>query len=283
MIFQALIVAVGVLWTTSAIAAEASVPISVDAEGAVSVPVVINGSASFRFALDTGTTRTVVSDRVVDRLALAAVAKTLTATPAGDEWRPVVRLDSIAIGDAQSANPLLASVTPSARLRQLAPDIDGIIGQDFLFGLNYTLDYASKRLHWSAPVSWTGGTARLPLVAREGRYLVALPPGRDGRSALLVPDSGANTLVLFERGGRTVVPAEPVSLTLAVDTLSGTRAVKSSVVRDLRLGDLTLRNLLAAIIPRQEEDALAPDGLLPLHLFASVTFDARERCLILRR
>lgn len=283
MIFRAFIVAVAVLSATSAAAAEASVPISVDAGGMVTVGVVINGSAPLRFVLDTGTVRTVVSDKVVDRLGLAAVAKTLTVTAAGEEWRRVVRLDWIAVGDTRSTNALLASVTPSATLRQLAPDIEGIIGQDFLFGLNYTLDYASKRLRWSAPSSRHGATARLSLVAREGRYLVELPPGRDGRSALLVPDSGANTLVLFEREGRTVVPAEPASLTLAVQTLSGTKAVRSSVVRDLRLGGLTLRNQLAAVIPREPDDRMAPDGLLPLHLFASVTFDARERWLILRR
>jgi hypothetical protein len=54
-------------------------------------------------------------------------------------------------------------------------------------------------------------------------------------------------------------------------------------VRDLRLGGLTLRNQLAAVIRREQDDASSSDGLLPLHLFASVTFDARERCLILRR
>ena len=55
-------------------------------------------------------------------------------TSTGREWRPVVNLDQTTIGGAQSEG-LLASVTPSAQLDVVARGIEGVIGQDFLFGL----------------------------------------------------------------------------------------------------------------------------------------------------
>jgi hypothetical protein len=55
------------------------------------------------------------------------------------------------------------------------------------------------------------------------------------------------------------------------------------MMRELRIGDLTVRDQQVAVIARDESDVLEGDGLLPLHVFASVTFNAREQCLVLRR
>ena len=55
------------------------------------------------------------------------------------------------------------------------------------------------------------------------------------------------------------------------------------MVRELQVGNVIFRNQPVAVIARDEVDALEGDGLLPLHLFASVSFNAREQCLVLRR
>ena len=47
-----------------------------------------------------------------------------------------------------------------------------------------------------------------------------------------------------------------------------------AVVRELRVGDITLRNQPAVAVMRTETDAPDGDGLLPLHHFASVSFNA---------
>ena len=54
------------------------------------------------------------------------------------------------------------------------------------------------------------------------------------------------------------------------------------MLRTLRLGTLTLKDYPVAVVPRDPDDAVEGDGLLPLHLFASVTFNARESYLIVR-
>ena len=55
------------------------------------------------------------------------------------------------------------------------------------------------------------------------------------------------------------------------------------MMRELRIGDVIVRNQPVAVIARDDGDLLDGDGVLPLHLFASVSFNAREQCLVVRR
>jgi hypothetical protein len=73
-----------------------------------------------------------------------------------------------------------------------------------------------------------------------------------------------------------------ISMT-AVHSLSGGQRVRTMMLRELRLGSLTIRDQPVAVVPRDANDEAEGDGLLPLHLFASVSFNAREQCLVLRR
>jgi hypothetical protein len=68
-----------------------------------------------------------------------------------------------------------------------------------------------------------------------------------------------------------------------VHSLSGEQFARTMTLDELRLGSLTVRNQRVAVIARNQEDVAEGDGLLPLHLFASVSFNAREQCLVLRR
>ncbi len=202
-------------------------------------------------------------------------------TSTGREWRPVVNLDQTAIGGAQSEG-LLASVAPAAQLDGVARGIEGIIGQDFLFDLNYTLDYRRKRLAWRDDAAYADGV-RLPLVAQEGRYLVRIASGGGDRTVLLVPDSGSSGFVAYERNGRTNLRLRGAAGAAAVRSLSGGQFARTMTLDELRLGSLTVRDQRVAVVARDRDDVAEGDGVLPLHLFASVSFNAREQCLVLRR
>ena len=62
--------------------------------------------------------------------------------------------------------------------------------------------------------------------------------------------------------------------------VAGERSVDRAVVPVLRIGDLVWRDEPAVVVDRAalSEDA---DALLPLHRFARVSFNARERCLLI--
>jgi hypothetical protein len=63
-------------------------------------------------------------------------------------------------------------------------------------------------------------------------------------------------------------------------SLAGEEGVQSSVVDALRVGAVTLRDQIAAIVPIRT-DGEDGDGLLPLHLFGSVFFNNRDGYLLI--
>ena len=94
-----------------------------------------------------------------------------------------------------------------------------------------------------------------------------------------VPDSGADTLVLYGDGMAEQVIREWRYDRAELGSLTGVREVRTGIVGGLRVGDATIDRHLAVVVPGERRE---PDGLLPLHLFASVKFDARERYLVIQ-
>lgn len=269
------------LSTSSAVADPSWVPVAIDSDGTIIVHVRINNSGPFPFLLDTGASHSVVSESLTERLKLPLVAQTTVTTVTGRETRGVVRLNQTSMGSVRSET-VLASVAPASHLASVARGIDGVIGQDFLFSFNYTLDYRRRRLIWTDGATTDEGT-RLRLIAHHGRYLVQIAVPGGGAPMLLVPDSGADGFVMFERRGRTPMTLDAMAQRTSVRSLSGRQTVGAMMMRELRIGDVIVRNQPVAVIARDDGDLLDGDGVLPLHLFASVSFNAREQCLVVRR
>jgi predicted aspartyl protease len=235
----------------------AGVPLSIDDKGGIIVDVRVDGAGPFKFLLDTGTSRTVVADDLARELGAPVVAKSEVVTSGGPDLRLVVRLGSIVMS-SMHVDGVLAPVVPASRLAPLGRGVRGLLGQDFLSAFNYTLDYRRARLTWDeAWACTTAGAVRMQ--AAEGRFAMILE-GDAGAPLRLVPDSGAEVPVVFRA--------------------TGTRRARVATLPTLRIGDVTLRNLDAYIVERQDADA---DGLLPLHGFSSVSFAAGGGCLVARR
>lgn len=268
-------------WTTATAASQEEVVFSTGPAGVVLVPVVIDGRGPFRFVLDTGSSHSTISRELAVRLALPAVAQTSVTTMAGSEPCLVVLARSMTIGGATREN-LTPSVTPAARLRAVERGIDGIVGQDFLLSLNYTVDYRRKRLRWTADPH-EEGQARVPLVREADRLLVRLPGSRGRGSILMVPDSGSEGFIIFEREGRTPVAVDYTSDLVEVAVLDGRQVGRGAVLRELEVGAVTLRNQRALVVARKGPRGIEGDGLMPLHQFSSVSFNNDEGYLIVRR
>jgi predicted aspartyl protease len=259
-----------------------SVPFTLSEAGAVVVAATIDGAGPFAFLVDTGSSRSAVTRETAVSLGLPAIAFTSVVTAAGAERCPVVRLNNLALGGTR-VDALLAPVVPSARLMVGGRRVDGIVGQDFLSGFNYTLDYRARRLVWNAAPEPDG--VRLTLHRSEGRFLVELPQGNGSDVALtMVPDSGADGLVLFARAG--VIAALQTSGPRdagVVAGVGGAGLAQSVRVRELRIGGVTWRNRTASVIDRSEPDAPEGDGLLPLHTFGRVSFNSSEGYVVFER
>jgi len=260
-----------------------STPFTLDASGAVVIPVQINGRGPYRLVVDTGSSRSAVSRKLAVEAAAPVVAKAAVVSIGQETNRLVVKLDRVEAGPAARAD-ILASVIPDEELTALAPGVDGVLGQDFLATFDYTIDYRKRTLTWAAdPALLRSGDHRFKLRPEEGRYLVDIPQGEGRERALrLVPDSGAAVMVLYERDGHLPLQVRRGRRPLEVAGLSGGRRAVLSTLTELRIGALVLHDSPVVVLTGCD-DVPGADGLLPLSLFDRVTFLARDGVIVLGR
>jgi predicted aspartyl protease len=266
----------------SSLAAPDEVRFRLDAPGAVLIAVEIDGAGPFTFLLDTGSSHTIVSTELAERLDLPIVAKTTITTAAGTEVWPVAAVRRLAIGGA-AITGLMPSVLSAAALRKIDPGIGGIVGQDFLSAFNYTLDYSRRRLTWIAGAPPDDERSRLPLLLVDGRFLVELWSQEERRPVLMVPDSGADGFLLFERGGRTAMKVDHMPQSIGVGALAGAQTARAAIAREIRIGPVRFINQAVAVLNREGVDSHGADGILPLHVFSTVSFNSRDRYLTVTR
>jgi predicted aspartyl protease len=261
-------------------AASGSQALLLDSYGGVVVPVMLNDAGPFRFLLDTGSSRTAVSASAVRGLGVRAVASTTVVTPTGTARRPLVPFTHVRVGTAAPAGVLAMVVADGDVLR--GRQVDGLIGQDVLARLAFTIDYRDRRLIWQslAAVDDMPGE-RLMFDYEGGRPIVSLPQPSASAPLRFVLDSGAGTIVLFPRPGRPQPDLTPLEIG-RLRSVTGEQVVRRVRVDALVVGRLRLLDAEAIVVPQTASDVLG-DGLLPLHLFDRVTFDGPRRQLILER
>jgi len=190
----------------------------------------------------------------------------------------VVSLPAMTTG-AATVSGITATVLPAAAGGVLGADLDGVLGQDFLSRFDFSIDYRHSRIDWHQ-AGYVAAGIRLTLSPAPDRWLVELPQATPGRMHRFVPDSGADTIVLFEEARARGLIAEWHAGRAALGSLTGARTVRTATTVGLRVGDITLGRQTAAIVAAPSADGA--DGLLPLHLFARVFFSARSRALVVQ-
>jgi len=249
----------------------ADVRFALSQQGEVVIPVFVGGAGPHRFLLDTGSSHTVISQSLATTLGAVPVAKAPLVTSAGSVLALVVELSDVSVGSARVESLLATSLPPTAA-GMLGDGIAGVLGQDFLSQFNYTLDYRHSRLSWDDDGQIDKGV-RLALETSHGRFLVHLPQDeRCGCPVRLVPDSGANGVVLFAGTEADRLPFDATVPAIHVSTLVGDGSAPGVSVRQLLVAPATLRHLPAARVVLPAGTIEDGDGLLPLSLFAIVSF-----------
>lgn len=226
------------------------------------------------FAVDTGATGTTIVPDVSERLALEVTGGARLNTLAGLANTQIVRLPALRIAGAVRTHEVQAAVHDLSELRRLAPDAEGILGQDVLATYDYLIDYRRGRLTLGDFEPPAQGIA-MPLSWSAGRPLLHVR-GRASWHALVL-DSGADALVMNVRSSRDVV-GDVVGATRSRATLRthfGEQAVDVEHYGRLQLANLALS---AVAVVRLSADVwrLSPEsGLLPAVLFDRVYVSAR--------
>jgi hypothetical protein len=167
---------------------------------------------------------------------------------------------------------LLVLALPAESIDQTGRAV-GVLGQDVLSRWVYTIDYRARELSLSLDMPACGSRAvRVPLVRSAGGLVAAIELGGAPGPFQLVPDSGADRLVLF---GRTSSSLPALSLVGKVRVRSVTGEASARLVRlgRLEVGGITVGDLDALLLDDRPPGDAMGDGLLPLHLFGRVTFD----------
>lgn len=224
--------------------------------------------------IDTGSTHTSVTEELAAILSLPLVAKAPVRTSVGEVMQPIARLSRLTLA-GETSRDLLVSMVPATALGADAA-AQGVIGQDVLSSSTYTFDLAAGRLLWQSGAVPSHRGVELALELEHGRFVTMVPQVTG--ALRLVPDSGAEALILYGSAGR--LPHRRTTLDdVWVETVSGRQLARRVVVPRLQIGDTTLRNLHAALLPARCGSLSAVDGLLPLALFSRVTVDGPGRRL----
>jgi hypothetical protein len=157
--------------------------------------------------------------------------------------------------------------------------VQGVIGQDVLGALRYTIDYVERRIVWhNAATRIPAHATVLELESEDDRFVARVPQAH--RVLRLVPDTGAETLVLFQHRGSILPAASFANESVELTGLTGRRDARRAIVRAFRVGSTVLMDVAAVIVGR-DCDGAPLDGLLPLHLFTRVTFNGPEHQLLI--
>jgi predicted aspartyl protease len=260
----------------------AGIPIVLQMDGRIAVSVRINGAGPFRFRLDTGASRTVISSRLVGRLRLVQAGQSRTITHTGHTQRGLVRLERLTLGlEADHAATNLLALVLDPQEIDGEGRVEGLLGQDVLSSWVYTIDYRSRQLFLfdHAPTG-KAQAVRLPLSVRSDGLVAAVDLPGASRPLHLVPDTGADRLVLF-RAACSALPQMTLLDTVRVRSVTGEAMARLALVNDLSLTGIMLGDHQALILEQRPRDGAMGDGLMPLHLFGRVTFNVAESYLLL--
>lgn len=239
------------------------------------VKVRVNGEGPYDFVLDTGSSHSAVAKRLAGAIGGPAVATAAVTSSVGTGTCVVVALAGVEVGPETAADVLASVVNDD--LIDGSGRIQGIIGQDVLAARRYTIDFGNRRITWHKRPIAPQTALTFPLRLVRERFQIELP--QSGSTLSLVPDSGAEGLVLYARRDRRLPQLTALPGRMWLSTITERRSVRRVSVDELRVGAAALRDVPGVLVDPYDGDPSAGDGLLPLALFARVTFDGPARTI----
>ena len=136
---------------------EIQVPLIPVSGGNFLVDTILNGRVKARLMLDTGASLITLTEDIGRQLGVSSYGDSPQLpfnTAGGEEWMPLVALDTVTIGTAQTK---LVEASINSHIK----DIDGLLGMSFLGDFRFEIDRTNKRLTLKSPnnaneLAWDG-------------------------------------------------------------------------------------------------------------------------------
>jgi predicted aspartyl protease len=155
--------------------------------------VMINGKGPYEFAIDTGATQTVLSEKVAAQIGLQPIASTLVfgIGGAGKVETKLYKVKELGVGDVKIKNIPVGTFNDPL-ISQLA---DGILGTSILSDFVITVNYPGKQLELARKRAPNAASAEV-LPVWYFSNLLLVPLDVNGKRGNFVVDTGAVTTVL---------------------------------------------------------------------------------------
>ena len=212
-----------------------------DAYDRMTVPVSVGGSGPYRFLVDTGAERTVISRQLAEQLGLAAGDRTTMHSVAGSSNVATVNIPMLDV----NARRLAISNAPALETGNIGAD--GMLGVDTLKLQRVLFDFKRGIMEVSPSSQPTyssdGETVIVEAKRRHGRLLFTNAT-LDGHDVVVVVDTGSQisigNLALRDKLLRRGAVSEP----LVIETIAGERInAQAMMVQSLQMGGVTLKKL----------------------------------------
>jgi predicted aspartyl protease len=229
----------------------------------------IDSLKGLKFVLDTGTTRSILSKKIADKLALLRHPAQL------QNFDKTVPLESATVSEVQFG-PVDAlnkemSIMNLGKFSEYASHIDAVIGLDLLQLNNLTFDYNLRRVLFEPIDSNIQG-------AQKGLepMCFTVKINVQGHLIRLILDTGVEGVLLYEDRVRAQVPRLRVDAGIKNVTIGGRMSGKLATLPEMHLGETLMdgRVLLIKSPPVDKIDGI--DGCIGIALFHAtrITFNS---------
>jgi predicted aspartyl protease len=257
-----------------------------DSAERMTVPITIDGRGPFRFIVDTGAERTIISSELASRLALSASRSVTLASVADVRQVPTVIIPRMDVG-RRSFTALQAPALLEDHI-----GADGMLGVDSLRNQRVVFDFERREMRLSRSVveddRWPADTIVVTASTRLGRMVLA-DATVDGERVRAIVDTGSEITVGNEALRRRLVGRGRIdpNLSMEITSVTGARAqLNYTITRRLRIGPARINNLPIAFggleLFRQlglEQRPAILLGMDALRLFQRVSIDFGARRL----
>jgi predicted aspartyl protease len=220
--------------------------LSSDATARMTVPVNIQGQGPFKFIVDTGSERTVISRDLAQRLGLGAGTEARVHSMTEVSMVSTYIIPTLEVGGRKSS----AIQAPGLERRNLGAE--GMLGTDMLASKRVSFDFRRQQMtvvpserreeHWADDAIVVRGRSRFG-------QLVLVDASVEGQKVWVIIDTGAQVSVgnsalraKLERK-KLLKKTEPISL---LSVTGGHTMADWTQIKEIRLGGLTINNLPVA-------------------------------------
>jgi predicted aspartyl protease len=211
----------------------------------MTVPVLIDGKGPFRFIVDSGATRTVISSTLAAQLGLPSAGTVPLHSVGGEAQVPAVHINSLYVG-ALPAKEITAPVLDAANLGGL-----GILGIDTLQGKKVVIDLIHHTMSVVAADQYVESAQPNEIVvtarSRFGQLVLADADAAGQRIYAVVDTGSMVTIGNLALRDRLVRRKRAAPQDVTITDVTGNKIVASyAPITDLRLGEFHMANVVIA-------------------------------------